>query len=135
MDAVSLTSYVSPGSRQPATLLAVTDRLTLSTALPGARSAARDDARSVRLWLWSVAALVFLMVIVGGAVRLTESGLSITEWKPITGMLPPFSHAAWLAEFDKYKQIPQYRELFPDMDLAVSRRSIAGNGATGCSGG
>jgi cytochrome c oxidase assembly protein subunit 15 len=57
------------------------------------------------------------MVIVGGAVRLTESGLSITEWKPITGILPPLSHAAWLAEFEKYKQIPQYRELFPDMDL------------------
>jgi cytochrome c oxidase assembly protein subunit 15 len=95
----------------------VTDRLTLSTALAASRTAARDNAKSVRLWLWSVAALVFLMVIVGGAVRLTESGLSITEWKPITGVLPPLSHAAWLAEFEKYKQIPQYRALFPDMDL------------------
>jgi heme a synthase len=95
----------------------VTDRLTLSTSLPAPRSAERDDARAVRTWLWSVAALVFLMVIVGGAVRLTESGLSITEWKPVTGVLPPLSHAAWLAEFEKYKQIPQYRELFPDMDL------------------
>jgi cytochrome c oxidase assembly protein subunit 15 len=65
-----------------------------------------------------MAALVFLMVIVGGAVRLTESGLSITEWKPITGVLPPLSHAAWLAEFEKYRRIPQYRELFPDMDLS-----------------
>jgi cytochrome c oxidase assembly protein subunit 15 len=100
-----------------ATLLTVTDRLTLSTPLAAPRSAERDDARAVRVWLWSVAALVFLMVIVGGAVRLTESGLSITEWKPITGVLPPLSHAAWLAEFEKYKQIPQYRELFPDMDL------------------
>jgi cytochrome c oxidase assembly protein subunit 15 len=103
-------------SLEIAIILAVTDRLTLSTALP-ARSVARDDARSVRLWLWIVAALVFLMVIVGGAVRLTESGLSITEWKPITGIVPPLSHAAWLAEFEKYKQIPQYRELFPDMDI------------------
>jgi cytochrome c oxidase assembly protein subunit 15 len=101
-----------------ATFLPVTDRLILSTPLAAPRSAARDDAKSVRLWLWSVVALVFLMVIVGGAVRLTESGLSITEWKPLTGVLPPLSHAAWLAEFEKYRQIPQYRELFPDMDLS-----------------
>ena len=96
----------------------MTDRLTLATPLAAPRSAARDAAKPVRLWLWSVAALVFVMVIVGGAVRLTESGLSITEWKPITGVLPPLSHAAWLAEFEKYKQIPQYRELFPDMDFS-----------------
>lgn len=78
----------------------------------------RDPMASVRLWLWSVAALVFLMVMVGGATRLTESGLSITEWKPITGALPPLSEAAWLAEFEKYKQIPQYSQLFPTMSLA-----------------
>ncbi|MEA2759635.1 MAG: heme a synthase [Methylobacteriaceae bacterium] len=96
----------------------MTDRLIFSTPLAAARSAERDDMKSIRLWLWSVAALVFLMVIVGGAVRLTESGLSITEWKPITGVLPPLSHAAWLAEFEKYRQIPQYGELFPDMDLS-----------------
>ncbi|MBV9394415.1 MAG: COX15/CtaA family protein [Methylobacteriaceae bacterium] len=101
-----------------ATFLAVTDRLTLSTPLAAPRSDERDDARALRLWLWVVAALVFLMVIVGGAVRLTESGLSITEWKPVTGVVPPLSHAAWLAEFEKYKQIPQYRELFPDTDLS-----------------
>jgi len=71
----------------------------------------------VALWLWSLAALVFLMVIVGGATRLTESGLSITEWKPLSGIIPPLSHADWLAEFDHYKQIPQYAQLFPDMDL------------------
>lgn len=73
---------------------------------------------AVRAWLWTVAALVFLMVVVGGATRLTESGLSITEWKPITGVLPPLSDAAWQAEFEKYKQIPQYAQLFPTMDLA-----------------
>src|SRR5690242_20327231 len=100
-----------------ATHLPVTDRLSLSTPLAVPHSAARDDARAMRIWLWAVAALVFLMVVVGGAVRLTESGLSITEWKPIAGILPPLSHAAWLAEFEKYKQIPQYRELFPKMDL------------------
>jgi cytochrome c oxidase assembly protein subunit 15 len=115
MDAHVRRFYVcKPASRN---LLPVTDRLTFATVLSGPHSAVRDDARAVRVWLWTVAVLVFLMVIVGGAVRLTESGLSITEWKPITGIVPPLSHAAWLAEFEKYKQIPQYRELFPEMDL------------------
>ncbi|MBV8850040.1 MAG: COX15/CtaA family protein [Methylobacteriaceae bacterium] len=106
-------------SARPATAThnPVTDRLTLDVPLAPSRSAERGDARAIRIWLWAVAALVFLMVIVGGAVRLTESGLAITEWKPITGIVPPLSHAAWLTEFEKYKQIPQYRELFPDMDL------------------
>ena len=80
-------------------------------------SAAAPSTAAVRAWLWSVAALVFLMVIVGGATRLTESGLSITEWKPITGVLPPLTDAAWQAEFEKYKQIPQYAQLFPTMDI------------------
>ena len=71
----------------------------------------------VSAWLWSVAALVFLMVVVGGATRLTESGLSITEWRPVTGVIPPLGHAAWLEAFGKYKQIPQYASLFPDMTL------------------
>ncbi|WP_373490982.1 COX15/CtaA family protein [Parasphingorhabdus sp.] len=62
-------------------------------------------------WLYSVAFLVFIMVVVGGITRLTESGLSITEWKPVTGALPPLSEADWLAEFEKYKQIPEYLEI------------------------
>ncbi len=73
--------------------------------------------RALRIWLWSVAALVFAMVVLGGTTRLTESGLSITEWKPITGVLPPLSQADWLAEFAKYKEIPQYKELFSGMSL------------------
>lgn len=73
---------------------------------------------AVRLWLYAVAFLVFLMIIVGGATRLTESGLSITEWRVVTGVLPPLSEAAWLAEFEKYKQIPQYGHMFPTMTLA-----------------
>jgi cytochrome c oxidase assembly protein subunit 15 len=77
-----------------------------------------DFQRAVRIWLWLVAAGIFAMVVVGGATRLTESGLSITEWKPVTGVLPPLNEGDWTAAFDKYKQIPQYRELFPDMDLA-----------------
>ncbi|MBO0733485.1 MAG: COX15/CtaA family protein [Methylocapsa sp.] len=79
--------------------------------------AANTSLRPIALWLWTLAALVFLMVTVGGATRLTESGLSITEWKPLTGVIPPLSEAQWLAEFESYKKIPQYAELFPGMDL------------------
>jgi heme a synthase len=71
--------------------------------------AEKIQRRAVRLWLISVAALIFLIVLVGGATRLTESGLSIVEWRPVTGMLPPLSAAAWQAEFEKYQAIPQYR--------------------------
>ncbi len=71
----------------------------------------------VRVWLWCVAGLIFAMVLVGGATRLLEAGLSITEWKPISGVLPPLTNADWQIEFDKYKQIPQFIKLFPDMTL------------------
>lgn len=63
------------------------------------------------LWLLGVALLVFAMVVVGGITRLTESGLSITEWKPVTGALPPLSDAAWREAFAKYRQIPEYVEI------------------------
>jgi len=62
-------------------------------------------------WLMVVALLVFAMVVVGGITRLTESGLSITEWKPITGAIPPLSEAHWISEFEKYKQIPEYTQI------------------------
>ena len=61
--------------------------------------------RAIRLWLYAVAALVFLMVLVGGATRLTESGLSITEWRPVMGTLPPLGETEWQAEFEKYQAI------------------------------
>ena len=67
-------------------------------------------ARAIRLWLYAVAALVFAMVLVGGATRLTESGLSITEWKPVIGALPPLGEMQWQDEFHKYQAIPQYQE-------------------------
>jgi cytochrome c oxidase assembly protein subunit 15 len=73
--------------------------------------------RAVRTWLLAVAALVFAMVLVGGATRLTESGLSIVEWQPVSGALPPLSAAEWQAQFDKYKAIPQYQALNPGMSL------------------
>jgi cytochrome c oxidase assembly protein subunit 15 len=74
--------------------------------------------RVLRLWLYAVAGLVFAAVLVGGATRLTGSGLSIIEWKPVTGTLPPLSELAWQAEFDKYKTIPQYQQINPGMSLA-----------------
>jgi cytochrome c oxidase assembly protein subunit 15 len=73
--------------------------------------------RAVRLWLYAVAALVLAMVLVGGATRVTESGLSITEWKPVMGVVPPLSQNAWQAEFEKYQAIPQYREMNRGMTL------------------
>jgi heme a synthase len=76
--------------------------------------------RRTALWLLSVALLVFLIVVVGGITRLTESGLSITEWKPLMGALPPLNDAQWLAEFEKYQRIPEYIEINgpAGMDLA-----------------
>jgi cytochrome c oxidase assembly protein subunit 15 len=76
------------------------------------------NLRGVRIWLFVVAALVFAMVLIGGATRLTESGLSITRWQPVTGVIPPVSDADWQAEFARYKQIPQYAQLNRDMDIA-----------------
>ena len=75
--------------------------------------AGEGKARPLALarWLLVVATLVVLIVTVGGITRLTESGLSITEWKPITGALPPLNDAQWQAEFDAYKQIGEYRQI------------------------
>jgi heme a synthase len=72
---------------------------------------------AVRWWLLCIAALIATMVLVGGATRLTESGLSIVEWKPVSGTLPPLSQAQWTQAFDGYKTIPQYRELNAGMSL------------------
>ena len=77
-----------------------------------------DHSRAIRLWLYIVAAFIFAMVVVGGATRLTESGLSITEWQPVTGALPPLNEAQWQTEFQKYQAIPQYRQLNAGMSLA-----------------
>jgi heme a synthase len=81
-------------------------------------SVVRRPSSVVRLWLLTVAALIFVTLVVGGATRLTDSGLSIVEWKPVTGILPPIDESSWQAEFDKYKTIPQYRERNPGMSLS-----------------
>jgi heme a synthase len=76
-------------------------------------------SRPVAIWLMIVAALVVAMVMVGGATRLTDSGLSITEWKPISGVIPPLSDADWQAEFARYREIPQYQQLNLGMSMAA----------------
>ncbi|MBV8917126.1 COX15/CtaA family protein [Bradyrhizobium sp.] len=86
--------------------------LSASSALPSSHLGA------VRCWLISVAVLIAAMVLVGGVTRLTESGLSIVEWKPVSGVLPPLSDQAWTDAFEAYKQIPQYQEINADMTLS-----------------
>lgn len=75
------------------------------------RIASQAQPRALSNLLFLVAGLVFVMVVVGGITRLTESGLSITEWKPISGAVPPLSHADWITTFDLYKATPEYREI------------------------
>ena len=72
-----------------------------------------DTTRPMLLarWLFAVSGVIFVMVIVGGITRLTESGLSITEWKPVTGAIPPLNEAQWLAEFELYQQIGEYQHV------------------------
>ena len=73
--------------------------------------AGRTHPQALARWLFAIAALVVLIVAVGGVTRLTESGLSITEWKPVTGAIPPLTEAQWQAEFAAYRQIPEYVEV------------------------
>ena len=85
----------------------------------GVIDAARRGARgAVRIWLMVLFALVVLMIAVGGLTRLTDSGLSITEWAPLSGAVPPLSEADWQAEFDAYRQIPEYQLQNKGMSLA-----------------
>ena len=81
------------------------------------RETEQGDVR-VAAWLFFVAFLVVCMVAVGGATRLTDSGLSITEWKPLLGAIPPLNAADWQAAFDKYRQIPEYHQVNKGMSLA-----------------
>ncbi len=88
-------------------------------------SSNKDDMKSIRVWLYCLAGLVVLMVVVGGATRLTGSGLSITEWRPLTGTLPPLSQHDWLLEFDKYRRSSQYLLLNAGMSLEEFKQIYA----------
>lgn len=89
-----------------------------ATAAQNGGAASPAAARRVSVWLLAMCVLTAAMVIVGGATRLTDSGLSITEWRPVSGALPPMSEADWLSEFEKYKTIPEYAEVNYGMSLA-----------------
>ncbi|MEL6700191.1 MAG: heme A synthase [Pseudomonadota bacterium] len=85
----------------------------------GMIDAGRGGARlAIRAWLIVLGALVLLMIMVGGLTRLTDSGLSITEWAPVTGAIPPLNAADWASEFEKYRQIPEYQLQNAGMSLA-----------------
>ena len=79
---------------------------------------ARDGRKLVMGWLALVALLVFAMIVLGGVTRLTNSGLSMTDWKPVTGWLPPLSQEAWMAEFERYKAFPEYQKINKGMTLS-----------------
>ena len=83
-----------------------TEKSAIGSIGAGQNAAAR---RPIRLWLIALFVLVGCMIAVGGLTRLTDSGLSITEWRPLTGAIPPLSDAAWDTEFEKYQQIPEYQ--------------------------
>jgi heme a synthase len=89
----------------------------MATVLPASDAPTRARPRTVSNWLLAVAALVFLMVVVGGITRLTESGLSMVRWEPVSGIVPPLNDEQWQAEFDAYKAYPEYRKINRGMSL------------------
>ena len=95
--------------------------VTAATARPKAATEAAaeplDPPSAVAAWLFACCALIFLMVVIGGITRLTLSGLSITEWKPVVGVVPPLSAESWAAVFAKYREIPEYRAVHSLMNL------------------
>jgi cytochrome c oxidase assembly protein subunit 15 len=91
---------------------------TAITGNAGNTGRAERDTRPVEAWLWGLAAMVLAIAVIGAATRLTGSGLSITEWNVVMGVIPPLNEAQWLAAFEKYKQIPQYSRVNPGMTLA-----------------
>jgi cytochrome c oxidase assembly protein subunit 15 len=86
--------------------------------MTGADRRAGKDGFAVAAWLFICAAFTFATVVVGGITRLTHSGLSITEWQPLVGALPPLSQSDWETLFARYRESPQFRQVFPNMDLA-----------------
>ncbi|CAN5305672.1 COX15/CtaA family protein [soil metagenome] len=79
---------------------------------------ATRNSKLIAIWLLTGVAMIIIQIVLGGITRLTESGLSITEWNPITGVLPPLNHNAWMAEFDKYKNTDQFRYIHADFSLS-----------------
>ena len=80
-------------------------------------SSVKSYHNPIKLWLSSIIFLIFSMIVVGGLTRLTDSGLSITEWELFSGILPPFTQNSWISYFELYKKTPQYKFVFSDMSL------------------
>jgi len=80
------------------------------------------SSRAIGLWLLLLCAMIFVMVVVGGVTRLTQSGLSIAEWKPVVGAIPPLSEKDWQQEFEVYRRTPEYLKINAGMDLAGFQR-------------
>jgi heme a synthase len=78
---------------------------------------AEQRRRPLRIWLWTIAAFTFLVLVIGGITRLTQSGLSIVDWQPLMGVIPPMSEAQWQETFDQYRQYPEYQQLRRGMTL------------------
>ena len=95
----------------------MTDQALTAMEPVSARNREMRNRAMVRWWLYAVILVLFALFVVGGATRLTGSGLSITEWKPIHGVIPPMNEAEWQEELEKYRQIPQYQELNKGMSL------------------
>lgn len=95
-------------------------------------AAPKGARRAIRLWLIVLFALVVAMIALGGATRLTGSGLSITEWAPVTGTLPPMDDTTWQREFQAYQQIRNFRRSIPTWTWRGSSVSTGGNGRIGC---
>jgi cytochrome c oxidase assembly protein subunit 15 len=93
-----------------------------TSPVPATRAQTLNSDRAVAVWLLACCALVFAIVVVGGITRLTRSGLSIVEWQPIVGVLPPLDETAWQETFERYRQTPEYRLVNPDMNLAGFKR-------------
>jgi heme a synthase len=91
--------------------------ITTATAPPKVDAGPQPRLRAVAMWLFVCCALIFLMVVVGGITRLTLSGLSITDWQPVVGVVPPLSATDWAAAFAKYKEVPEYRAIHYAMSL------------------
>ena len=83
--------------------------------------------KQITTWLLSACFLTFLMVIIGGITRLTRSGLSIVEWHPISGIIPPISDSAWDIEFKKYQQFPEYQKLIKEWHFQSLNLSFFGS--------
>ena len=92
--------------------------------------------RAIGIWLLTLAAMVFAMVVLGGLTRLTNSGLSMVEWRPVTGWLPPLSEEAWQPTFAAYQAFPEYQKVNAGMTLAEPSRGSSGwSTSTGCGAG